>query len=102
MSMDGNEVLVKCGAADAPSKRTSRLPARNGEKIKPFSNEWFMLTDPQTGRILGMEYMHDPENTEVKIKSLTNILPFYPNCNLVIHDLICKLASAVTRENMFP
>ena len=33
ISMDGNEKgIVKCGAADAPSKRTGRPPARDGEK----------------------------------------------------------------------
>ena len=49
ISMDGNEkVIVKCGAADAPSKRTGRPSARNGEKRKPFSDVHvgFMLTDP--------------------------------------------------------
>ena len=60
--MDGNEkILVKCGATEAPLKRAGRPPARNGDKRKPFSNGWFMFTDPSNGRILSIEYMHEPE-----------------------------------------
>ena len=60
--MDGNEkILVKWGATEAPSKRAGRPTARNGDKRKPFSNGWFMVTDPSNGRILSIEYMHEPE-----------------------------------------
>ena len=66
IACDGNEkVLVNVYETDAPLKRAGRPPQR--KKCKPYSNGWFMATDPQTGRILTIDYMHEPENNDIKI-----------------------------------
>ena len=36
----------------------------------------------RTGRVLGVEPMKNPENNEIKIKSLSRILQQHPNCNI--------------------
>ena len=59
---DGNEkILVKVCKGDAPKKRAGRPPQRR-ENPKPFGNGWFMVSDPRSGRILALSYMHEPEN----------------------------------------
>ena len=69
LSGDGSEkVLVKLCPETAPLRRAGRPPQR--QKRKPYSNGWFLITDPKTGRILGVEYMHEPEITEIKFNRL--------------------------------
>ena len=48
-----------------------------------------MLVHPRSGRILGVQPMENPENNEIKISSLEKVLPHYPNCDTLIHDLSC-------------
>ena len=37
-----------------------------------------MITDPSSGRVLGMEEMIAPENNAVKLTTLSKVLPHYP------------------------
>ena len=64
-------------------------------KPKPHLNGWFMITDPSNGRILSVEVMSEPENNAVKIAAIEKILHIYPNVDLFIHDVNCKLAPSI-------
>ena len=48
-----------------------------------------MLVDPQSGRIVGVTPMRDPENNAVVTESLTKTLPNYPNVNVFVMDRVC-------------
>ena len=57
MAADGNEkVLVRVCNENAPSKRRGR-PNQKKKKKRPYNNGWFMITDPETGRVLAVEPM---------------------------------------------
>jgi len=71
-AVDGHEkVLQKLCAADT-GKRSGR--PRDDGSIKPFTNGWFMLTDPDPGRILSVCQMLEPEN---------NAIALYPHVDLL-------------------
>ena len=65
LAIDGKEkILLKTKPEDTPLKRTRKLPQRAVRK--PYSRGWLVITDPATGRLLSVEYMHEPENNHVK------------------------------------
>ena len=59
-----------------------------------------MATDPETGRILAVDYMHEPESNAIKVKSLKKNLPIYTECKIVIHDICYKLAPYCIKKNI--
>ena len=100
LAIDGNEkILMKLNPKDAPLKRAGRPP--NRQTRKPYSNAWLFITDPLTSRILCVEYMHEPENNEVKIRALQKVLHIYKNVDCIIHDLACKLGPHIESRNLF-
>ena len=92
---DGNsKVMMKVCEGSAQAKRSGR-PSQRKTKPKPHLNGWFMITDPSNGRILSVEVMSEPENNAVKIAAIKKILHIYPNVDLFIHDVNCKLAPSI-------
>ena len=71
--------------AESSNPRRGR-PPKDGNSSK-YNNGWYMLVDPRTGRILGVQPMVQPENNAIKISTLERVLPMYPNCNAYIHDI---------------
>ena len=70
------------------SKKRRGRPKKEG-KASIYQNGWYMLVDPRSGRILGVQPMVEPENNEIKITTLERILPLYPKCDAYIHDIAC-------------
>ena len=68
---DGHcKVLTKCDAAPSRAGRP-----RSGKQPRRFTNGWFMLACPRSGRVLCVEQMREPENNAVVTKSLEKVLP---------------------------
>ena len=62
--MDGHEkIATRC--THAPPARGGR--PRGDGSVKQANNGWFMLTDPDTGCIIGIEEMHEPENNSLAL-----------------------------------
>lgn len=95
------KVLMKVSSDCASSKRAGR-PSSKKNNIKPYANGWFMLTEPNSGRILSVEIMRSPENNEVKFNAIQKVINFYPKCNAFIHDVNCKFAPSMQENNCFP
>ena len=91
---------MKVCSEEKPRKRRGR-PVE-GKHNKPYLNGWYMNCDPRSGRILSVELMYEPENTEVKIKSIEKIINLYPNFDTYIHDISCKLAPSLEKNDVFP
>ena len=53
-------------------------------------------------RILGLQYMHELKNSEVKIKAVQKIIHIYENVDCIIHDLACKIGPRAIQEGLFP
>ena len=51
---------VRCKCPNGPLKRTGR-PRKNPRNAGKHSNRWFAVCDPDTGRILCLKSMHEPE-----------------------------------------
>ena len=89
--MDGHEkIAVKCSGI--PPSRGGR--PRNEGKVRPFNNGWFMVCSPQTGLILSVMEMIEPEDNQLALSAVQELKEHYPNLNLVIYDRACKVMKA--------
>ena len=59
------------------------------------------MTDPKTGRVLGVEEQVQPENNEVKKIVLQKVVGSYANLNALIHDRCCSLQPDCERSGLF-
>lgn len=95
LSMDGHEkIATKCG--DTPPSRGGR-PRKSGQ-IRPFNNGWFMITSPETGYIVGIHEMLEPENNAIAFKCLSEILPLYPRVDGMIYDRACSILAQASKK----
>lgn len=84
---DGHEkVLVRCGH---PQKRPGR-PRADGTHHRAFTNGWFMLLQPQSGRILAAKEQTRPENNQDVAELLAGAVARYPKLNCFIYDRACS------------
>ena len=87
--MDGC-LKLKPLCAEPPQKRAGR-PRHSEETVGYHSNGWFMCCDPVSGRILGLEVMHEPENNDHAINMLESTLWLYPSLTCCVYDRACSL-----------
>ncbi|CAE8711661.1 unnamed protein product [Polarella glacialis] len=94
----GSEV---CAGAPSPKKRGGR-PSTKRTKQKPYTNGWFMLSDPSDGRILSVVQQFEPENNAVVFEAIGKVIDTYPECDGFIMDRCCKVAPEAKRRDLFP
>lgn len=78
---------VKC--EHAPDKRAGRnrkSPITVGKK----SNGWFMVCDPKSGRILGLQGMREPDNNQHVIQMLQSMVWLNPHLDCFVYDRACS------------
>ena len=84
---DGHaKVAMKC---EGGAKKRVGRPRKSG-KPRVHNHGWFMLVDPQSKHIVGVEPQRDPENNAIVISGLKRALPIYPRCNGFVLDRACK------------
>jgi len=94
VAMDGHEkIATKC--YDAPPSRGGR-PRKDGH-IKLSHNGWFMITDPDTGLILAVSEMREPENNDIALTTLCRTTGVHTHIDCVVYDRACSLLSAAER-----
>jgi hypothetical protein len=97
---DGHEkVLTRCSNERAPMKRSGR--PRPQERVKAFSNGWFMLVWPSNGRVLSVVRQDEPEGNAIATEALEKVLPLYKDVDCFIYDRCCKyMPSAIENDNL--
>ena len=92
---DGNaKILTKCSKGVAPPIRAGApRKGRNGKKMKPkpYWNGWFFYICPKSSVILHAVPMYGPENNEIVLNGLEDVLDRYPYVNCFIYDRACKI-----------
>ncbi|CAL1142580.1 unnamed protein product [Cladocopium goreaui] len=86
IAVDGHEKIATKCYHEAPAR--GGRPRKDGH-VKLFYNGWFMATHPGTGVILGLFEMKDPENSDVALDLVQNLLPHYPKVDAVLYDRAC-------------
>eukprot|EP00930_Biecheleria_cincta_P082714 TRINITY_DN72386_c0_g1_i1.p1 TRINITY_DN72386_c0_g1~~TRINITY_DN72386_c0_g1_i1.p1 ORF type:complete len:233 (+),score=32.51 TRINITY_DN72386_c0_g1_i1:480-1178(+) len=84
---DGHQkVMVKC--QDDPINKTQKRNSkgRRGKLDERLGHGWFMLADPDTGRVLCCVSADKHEDNNMVTKALLKILDFYPNVNFFGFD----------------
>ena len=85
---------VKCEhAPDKRAGRSRKSPITVGKK----SNGWFMVCDPKSGRILGLQVMHEPENNQHVIQMLQSTVWLYPHLDCFVYDRACSLQPSASK-----
>ena len=94
VAMDGHvKIATKC--CDAPPSRGGR-PRKDGH-IKLSHNGWFMITDPDTGIILAVSEMREPENNDIALTTLCRTTGVHAHIDCVVYDRACSLLPAAQR-----
>ena len=94
VAMDGHEkIATRC--YDAPPSRGGR-PRKDGH-IKLSHNGWFMITDPDTGIILAVSEMREPENNDLALRTLCRATAVHTRIDCVVYDRACSLLSSAQR-----
>ena len=88
IAVDGHEKIATKCYHEAPAR--GGRPRKDGH-VKLFYNGWFMTTHPGTGVILGLFEMKDPENSDVALNLVQNLLPHYPKVDAVLYDRACSI-----------
>ena len=88
IAVDGHEKIATKCYHEAPAR--GGRPRKDGH-VKLFYNGWFMATHPGTGVILGLFEMKDPENSDVALNLVQNLLPHYPKVDAVLYDRACSI-----------
>ena len=93
--MDGHEkIAVKC--MGTPPSRGGR-PRKDGT-VRPFNNGWFMICSPETGFILSVVEMVEPESNKIALSALEELLQHFPHVNLVIYDRACAINTLAKKK----
>ncbi|CAE8688578.1 unnamed protein product, partial [Polarella glacialis] len=96
LAVDGEgKVAVKCASGEEPPPRAGR-PFENKEKRR-IGNGWFMASEPDTGLIIGICEMKNPENNATLFDLMKKILPGYRNVDLLLYDRMCKCVDEIQR-----
>ena len=85
VAMDGHEKIATSGRTSFQSWR----PREDGQ-IRHLNNGWFMVTSPDTGFILLVVKMRNPEDNAIALFCLEKIVELYPTVNAVIYDRACS------------
>ncbi|CAE7034963.1 GIP [Symbiodinium sp. CCMP2592] len=88
---------LKPRCAHAPKKHAGRPRSKKSVPSK-YSNGWFMCCDPNSGRILSMVVMHEPECNEYVIQALESVLWLYPACKHFVYDRACTLVKMARKH----
>ena len=93
---DGHgKIRGKCHVA--PNKRAGR-PRKTPLTVGKHGNGWFIICDPDSGSILNMTTMHEPENNEVALTALKDMLWLYPKVNCFVYDRACAVLQEASQE----
>ena len=97
--MDGHmKVLTKCVGKGL--KRSGR--PRKNKKVKKnksgYSNGWFMVISPRTGKILHVSQQIHPENNNCVAASLEMVSERYENVNCCIYDRNCSFHQSARKR----
>ena len=85
---------VKCEhAPDKHAGRNCKSPITVGKK----SNGWFMVCDPKSGRILGLQVIHEPENNQHVIQMLQTMVWLYPHLDCFVYGRACSLQPSASK-----
>ena len=77
-----------------------RGPRKDGT-VKLQNVGWFMVTDPKTGVILGVDEMKTAENSDIALKMVEKLRPLYQYVNCTIYDRTCTfLKKAKQRKSL--
>ena len=85
---DGH-LSLKPRGEDGPMKRAGR-PRVHSKVPSKYSKGWFMMCDPNTGRIISLIVMHEPENNDHVLGSLNGVLWLYPKLKTFVYDRACS------------
>ena len=85
--IDDNQKL-KMQCSEAPAKRRGR-PRKSNQTVGHYTNGWMFACDLQSGRILSLQSMHEPESNDVAAACIENCLWLYPKVDCVIYDRAC-------------
>ncbi|CAE7719899.1 unnamed protein product [Symbiodinium sp. CCMP2592] len=95
--INGHEkVSSKC--ASSPPKHGGR-PRADGTK-KCRNNGWFMAVHPESGIIVGLREMIDPENNAIAVDVLNDVADMLPNMDCVIYDRMCSCVKAASKSDL--
>lgn len=87
IAMDGHEkIATRCH--DAPS-RGGR--PRKDSQTKMTNNGWFMITDPRSGFIIGIREMKNPENADLALGLMEQMVVVYPKITCCLYDRACSV-----------
>ena len=57
-----------------------------------------MLTDPDTGCIIGIEEMREPKNNALALKAFIRAVRQYPEVDGILYDRMCSLFNAASKK----
>ena len=89
---------LKPRCEDGPVKHAGR-PHKQSKASSKHSNGWFMMCDPNTGRILSLIVMHEPENNSHVLESLEGVIWLYPKMKTFVCDRACGVIKAASSRN---
>lgn len=97
VSCDGEQkVAVKCAAGEI-AKRGAGRPRSDGS-MPNRGHGWFMAADADTGMILGIAEMKNPESNKTYLDMMTKtIFPKYKNVKVGIYDRMCRVLPEIKR-----
>ena len=98
VAMDGHEKTA-CKCLESPPSHSGR-PRKDGN-VKGRYNGWFMLLDTDTGLIIGVTEMKEPENNDHVVSTLKESLPRLPNVNCVIYGRACRSLKTLEANKEF-
>ena len=86
--------------ASAVVSRPSMLGA-NARRTKKRMNGWFMAIDPRTGMVLSVREMQTPENNQIAIDVLKDVVSLSPQIDGVVHDRMCSSLKKMSSAGCF-
>ena len=89
---------LKPRCVHAPSEACRSSPEARKNTPSKYSNRWFMCCDTDSGRILSMAVMHEPECTEYVVEALASVLWMYPDCWHFVYDRACALVNMARKQ----
>ena len=94
--MDGHE-KVSCKCSGHRAKHAGRK--RKDGTIKKRMNGWFMAIDPRTGIVLSVREMQAPENNQIAVDVLKDVVNLSPQTDCVVDDRMCSSLKKMSRSS---
>jgi len=98
---DGHsKVLTRCMGGQTP-KRVGRPRTRKRGRKSGFTNGWFMICEPQSGRVVTVAQQINPENNDDVEKAFERAIEKHPSTNTIVYDRNCSFAPNKSKNIKF-